>query len=212
MEKLDALAVKKIFGIIKETMNENKEWLFKLDSEVGDGDLGISMSNGFQKVFEGIKDIKEEKIGVIFMKAGFILSEEASSTLGTLIGSSFIDAGEAFMDKTEIGLDDFSRMIGAIYKSIMENGNSKPGEKTILDVIYPVKQSLEKSVHDKLTLEEGLKKAYIEAKKGFESTRDMIPKHGRVSWYGEKAHRKLDPGAGAGMLLIKSFFDFISRH
>lgn len=37
----------------------------------------------------------------------------------------------------------------------------------------------------------------------------MLPKHGRVVWYGEKSIGKKDPGAVAGMLLIKAFYEYL---
>ena len=99
MEKMDARDIKKVFEIIKEIMDENKEWLFELDSAIGDGDLGMSMSNGFQKVYEGIKDLEEEKVGNIFIKAGYILAEEAPSTAGTLIANGLIESGNSVINK-----------------------------------------------------------------------------------------------------------------
>lgn len=211
MEKLDSSDIKEVFKKIKEIMYKNKEWLFELDSAVGDGDLGISMSNGFQKVYEGIKDLEEERVGKIFIKAGYILAEEAPSTMGTIIATSLIEIGGLVADKTEINLNDFSKIMNIFSESIMKTGNCKQGEKTILDSVYPASNALAKAVRNKLTLEDGLKDAYLAAKKGFESTKDMIPKHGRVSWYGEKALGKEDPGSAAGMLFIKAFYEFIHK-
>ena len=211
MEKLNALDIKKVFEKIKETMDKNKEWLFELDSAVGDGDLGMSMSNGFKKVYEGIKDLTEEKVGNIFMKAGYILAEEAPSTAGTLIGTSLMEISNSLIDKIEINLSDFSKIICTFSENIMKTGNCKPGEKTILDSIYPASKALSEAVKNNLTLKDGLRGAYIAAQKGFESTKDMIPRHGRGSWYREKALGKLDPGAAAGMLIIKAFHKFVSN-
>ena len=58
-------------------------------------------------------------------------------------------------------------------------------------------------------LKEGFKKAYEAAKDGVEATKEMLPKHGRIVWYGEKSIGKKDPGAVAGMLLIKAFYEYL---
>jgi len=212
MEKMNARDIKKVFEIIKEIMDENKEWLFKLDSAIGDGDLGMSMSNGFQKVYEGIKDLEEEKVGNIFIKAGYILAEASPSTTGTLIANGLMESGNSVINKIEIDLNDFFKVIKVFTESIMRTGNAKPGEKTIIDSVYPVSYALEEAIKNKLNLKNGLEKAYQAAKKGVESTKDMFPKHGRASWYREKALGKIDPGAAAGMLFIKAFHKFISRN
>ena len=81
MKKLNNKNIKDIFTKIKETMEINKDLLFKLDSVMGDGDLGISMSNGFLKVDEELFNYNEPKVGKIFMKAGMVLAEAAPSTM-----------------------------------------------------------------------------------------------------------------------------------
>jgi len=39
----------------------------------------------------------------------------------------------------------------------------------------------------------------------------MISKYGRAKWYGEKSIGKEDPGAAAGMLFIKAFYDYFKE-
>ena len=40
-------------------MTEKKEYLIELDSKVGDGDLGLTMSEGFKAAYEAIRSSKE---------------------------------------------------------------------------------------------------------------------------------------------------------
>ena len=61
MRKLIDKDIKIIFSIIEKNMQENKELLFQLDSALGDGDLGVSMSNGFSKVAEELNNYNEKK-------------------------------------------------------------------------------------------------------------------------------------------------------
>lgn len=42
-------------------MTDKKEELLNLDSEIGDGDLGITMSEGFSKIYENIPSLNEER-------------------------------------------------------------------------------------------------------------------------------------------------------
>ena len=93
----------------------------------------------------------------------------------------------------------------------MERGKAKPGEKTIIDSLYPAFQALKLASEDGRDLKEGFEKAYRAAKDGVEATKEMLPKHGRVVWYGEKSIGKKDPGAVAGMLLIKAFYEYLEN-
>ena len=212
MNKLNSSDLEGLFAKIKDIMVENKENLFKLDSAIGDGDLGITMSTGFSKVYEIISASEEEDIGDIgrvFIKVGMTLAETVPSTLGTLMATGFMRAGKTVKGKTEVDLSDSVLMASALVEGIMERGKTRPKEKTIIDSLYPAFQALKLASEDGRNLKEGFKKAYEAAKDGVEATKEMLPKHGRAVWYGGKSIGKKDPGAVAGMLLIKAFYEYL---
>ena len=212
MNKLNSSDLEGLFAKIKDVMVENKENLFKLDSAIGDGDLGVTMSSGFSKVYEMISVLEEKDtgdIGRVSIKVGMTLAEAVPSTLGTLMATGFMRAGNAAKGKTEVNLPGSVLMASAFVEGIMERGKTEPKEKTIIDSLYPALQALKLASEDGIDLKEGLKKAYEAAKDGAEATKEMLPKHGRAVWYGEKSIGKKDPGAVAGMLLIKAFYEYL---
>ncbi|MBN2221466.1 MAG: dihydroxyacetone kinase subunit L [Vallitaleaceae bacterium] len=209
MNKLKLSDFKGLFAKIKDIMVENKVNLFKLDSAIGDGDLGITMSTGFSKIYEMISSLEEEDVGKILIKVGMTLADTIPSTLGTLMATGFMRAGKSINGKTEADLSDFVLMASSFLEGIMERGKAKPGEKTIVDSINPALQALKSASEKGMGLKEAFKKAYEAAKVGAEATKEMLPKHGRSVWYGEKSLGKQDPGAVAGMLLIKAFYEYI---
>lgn len=209
MNKLNSSDLEGLFAKVKDVMIENKDWLFELDSAMGDGDLGITMSTGFSKVYEMISALEEEDIGKTFMKVGMTLAETVPSTLGTLIATGFMRAGKTIQGKTEVDLANSVLMASVFVEGIIERGKAKPGEKTIIDSLYPAFQALKLASEEGRDLKEGFKKAYEAAKGGVEDTKEMLPKHGRVVWYREKSIGKKDPGAVAGMLLIKAFYEYL---
>ena len=211
MNKLNSSDLEGLFAKVKDIMVENKENLFKLDSAMGDGDLGITMSTGFSKVYEMISALEEEDIGKTFMKVGMTLAETVPSTLGTLIATGFMRAGKTIQGKTEVDLANSVLMASVFVEGIIERGKAKPGEKTIIDSLYPAFQALKLASEEGRDLKEGFKKAYEAAKGGVEDTKEMLPKHGRVVWYREKSIGKKDPGAVAGMLLIKAFYEYLEN-
>jgi dihydroxyacetone kinase-like protein len=211
MNKLNSSDLEGLFAKVKDVMIENKDWLFELDSAMGDGDLGITMSTGFSKVYEMISALEEEDIGKIFMKVGMTLAETVPSTLGTLMATGFMRAGKTIQGKTEVDLANSVLMASVFVEGIIERGKAKPGEKTIIDSLYPAFQALKLASEEGRNLKEGFKKAYEAAKGGVEDTKEMLPKHGRVVWYREKSIGKKDPGAVAGMLLIKAFYEYLEN-
>ena len=56
---MDRKTVSAILDSISKKMTENREYLIELDSQNGDGDLGISMDTGFQAVAAYMKDAEE---------------------------------------------------------------------------------------------------------------------------------------------------------
>jgi dihydroxyacetone kinase-like protein len=142
MNKLNSSDLEGLFAKVKDIMVENKENLFKLDSAIGDGDLGITMATGFSKVYEMISILEEEDIGRVFMKVGMTLAETVPSTLGTLMATGFMRAGKTIKGKTEVDLSDFVLIMSAFVEGIMERGKAKPAEKTIIDSLYPAFEAL----------------------------------------------------------------------
>lgn len=212
MDKLNSLNIKDIFAKIKDIMAENKNWLFKLDSEIGDGDLGVTMDNGFNEIYKEISTLNEEKVGKIIMQAGVILADTAPSTIGTLVATGFIRAGKIVKDKTEINLSNLVVMMSAFVEGIRRRGGkTELGDKTIIDSLYPAYLALKSASEDNKDLGEAFKNAYQGAKQGVEDTKKMVAKHGRAAWYREKSIGKEDPGAVAGMLIVKAFYEYLKE-
>jgi phosphoenolpyruvate---glycerone phosphotransferase subunit DhaL len=211
MRNIDSEDIKGIFSKINDVMKENQDYLVKLDSIIGDGDLGLTMSNGFTKINEDLVGFDEDNIGKIFIKAGTILSDISQSATGTLIANGLIKGGMAIKDKKKINLSDLTLFFSEFINMIIITGKAGCGEKTLVDSFYPAIRSLENSLSSNQDLKESFKDAYLNAKSGLESTKEMISKHGRARWYGEKSIGLEDPGAAAGMLFIKAFYDYFNE-
>ena len=97
---------------------------------------------------------------------------------------------------------DFAEAVMAGVQKIMDKAGSKPGEKTILDSIYPAAQVL---LDNKgASKEEALSKAAQAAAEGSESTKAMKSVHGRAAYYGEKSIGLLDGGSVVGKLIFEA--------
>lgn len=199
---MDAASVKTGIRKISRIMAENKEYLIKLDQQNGDGDLGVSMSEGFEAAAVFAEGTEETDLGKILMQAGGVFNEAAPSSLGTIISFAFMGMAKSLKGKTEAGLPEFAEAVMAGVQKIMDKAGSKPGEKTILDSIYPAAESL---IADKDTgFKEALEKAAKAAAEGSESTRAMKSVHGRAAYYGEKSIGILDGGSVVGKLIFEA--------
>lgn len=211
MDKLNSNDIKGIFKSIRDVVHLNKTYLIELDGVMGDGDLGITMSFGFNKIVESLDNLNIEDIGMLIMKAGMIMANEAPSTLGTLVATGMIKGGKVLKGKKEIELNDIIEGNNAALNGMMERGKSKRGNKTILDSLFPALDVLEKSKSLGENLNEAFNKAYEAAKLGVENTKYMKSVHGRAAFYGDKSIGNIDGGAVLGSYLYEGANNYLNK-
>lgn len=199
---MNAASVKTGIRKISRIMVENKDYLIKLDQQNGDGDLGVSMSEGFEAAVVFVEGTSETDLGKILMQTGGVFNEAAPSSLGTIISFAFMGMAKSLKGKTEAGLPEFAEAVMAGVQKIMDKAGSKPGEKTILDSIYPAAESLLADRDG--DFKEALRNAAEKAAEGSESTRSMKSVHGRAAYYGEKSIGLLDGGSVVGRLIFEA--------
>ena len=199
---MNAASVKTGIRKISRIMAENKDYLIKLDQQNGDGDLGVSMSEGFEAADVFVEGTSETDLGKILMQTGGVFNEAAPSSLGTIISFAFMGMAKSLKGKTEAGLPEFAEAVMAGVQKIMDKAGSKPGEKTILDSIYPAAESLLADRDG--DFKEALRNAAEKAAEGSESTRSMKSVHGRAAYYGEKSIGLLDGGSVVGRLIFEA--------
>ncbi|NMB28411.1 MAG: dihydroxyacetone kinase subunit L [Tissierellia bacterium] len=206
MEYIYIEDVKGIFKKISEIMNENKDYLISLDGAMGDGDLGITMSEGFGAIVEEMDNFKEEDIGNFIAKMGMTMANAAPSTLGTLLATAMMKGGRAIKGKSKLKLDDMVCFGEIAIDGMKAIGKAEIGDKTILDSLWPGIENLKENEDKDITIVKAYKEAYEAAEEGALNTKHMISKHGRAAYYGEDSIGKQDPGATAGALIFKGIY------
>ena len=208
---MDKLSFDDIKGFLK-TMNrvaaEKKDYLIDLDSKMGDGDLGLTMAAVFSAIDEFAVSFGNDDIGELLMKGGMAMAKAAPSTMGTLMATGFMRGGKAVKGCTELGITELSLFWKAFVEGIMDRGKSKPGEKTIVDVLFPAAVAFEVSAAAGDDIVKAAAAAKKAADEGLELTMDMVAQHGRAAYYQEKSRELQDPGATVGAILIGAFADF----
>jgi dihydroxyacetone kinase-like protein len=209
MDWIDKKDVIGIFNEIRKIFSDQKEELLRLDSAIGDGDLGLTMEAGFIKICGNFSNLESESdMGVFLKKSGFAMAAAAPSTMGTLIATAIMKSGDVVKGKTCINKQDIPAMIKSAISGIEQRGKAQRGEKTILDSLYAAYESCEAAVSKDLPLAEVFRLTYEGAKKGVEDTKAMQSVHGKAAVYREKTIGRQDPGATAGMYIFKGIYDY----
>lgn len=191
-------------------MTENREYLIDLDSVVGDGDLGLTMSDGFKAAYGAVCDSEETDAGKLLYGAGKAMSVAVPSTMGTLMASGLMQAGKVLKGKTKLEDMDIVDVFQGYFDGVMNRGKAKVGDKTFLDGLAPAIEAMREALTDAKSLKEAASKAAKAAESGFENTTTMIAVHGRAATRGEASRSLKDPGAAVAMLLMKAFEKSVS--
>jgi len=207
MDRVDIIG---LLEALKDVMGENRDYLIALDSVVGDGDLGLTMSNGFKAAYQAVAETEEQDIGKILYGAGKAMGSAVPSTMGTLMASGLMNAGKVLKGKTQINLSGLHSLFYAYMEGVMNRGKAKIGEKTFLDGLFPAVESIGESAAKGETFKEAAQAALKAAEKGFNDTATMIAVHGRAAMRGEASRNLEDPGAAVAKLMMQALLQSIN--
>lgn len=199
----------KIIKYLCKIIDKNKDELSNLDSVIGDGDHGITISRGFKSVENKLKEEKIESISELFTTTGLTLVSSMGGASGPLFGTFFKVMGEMAGEEKQINLKIIFNMFYAAFRKLCEISSAKPGDKTMIDSIEPGINSLRESLNNNLNIKEALYKMSIAAKNGAESTKKMVAKKGRARYHGDNSIGYQDAGATSMYLIIDSFYKAI---
>jgi len=194
-ESLSADQLRAAFRLIAASMKEKSELLRELDAACGDGDLGITVSKGFTAIEHRLDALANEPPSRLIQSIGMTFNNAAASTFGVFFATAFMHAGKSIDKKGTVTLGDISSMLGAAADGIATRGRAKVGDRTILDALVPAQQAAEDAADREADWPEALAAIAAGAQEGAESTRDLLPKHGRARWLGEQVKGIQDPGA-----------------
>jgi len=191
----EKISFSQVIGVIKaavKKLDEKKRYLDRLDSPIGDGDHGRTVSNAFQKIVPLLEEGEANNdIGRLLRSIGRNLALSAGAAAGPLYGTAFMEAGKVVEGKADVGLEELTKMLEAAKGGVKKRGKAEVGEKTMLDTIHPALESLKESLSK------------------MESTRDLISQKGRSSRLGERTRGHIDPGAASSYLIIEAAVDFL---
>src|SRR6202035_4319414 len=119
--------------------------LTALDQAIGDGDHGTNMRRGFQAVLPKLDTMGAQPLDEAVKMIGKTLVMTVGGASGPLYGSFFLAAGEALSHDKHLP-DDLADVFGSAVNAVSARGRSHVGEKTMLDVLVPVLETLKTAV------------------------------------------------------------------
>ena len=171
--------------------------LTALDQAIGDGDHGANMKRGFEAVLGKLDAIGAQPLDEALKTLGKTLVMTVGGAAGPLYGSFFMAAGDALSRSKRLP-EDLAEVFGSGVTAVCARGRSQPGEKTMLDVLFPVLEVL-KAEAGRPDLIERVRAAASEATA---RTVPMQATKGRASFLGARSIGHVDPGARSSCVLL----------
>jgi dihydroxyacetone kinase-like protein len=212
--RLDVHDIYNIMLHAYDYIKQNKDYLTDLDAAIGDADHGINMERGFNFVTIQLKNINIENtdIGTILMSTANAMLATVGGAAGPLYGMFFMNMATVAFGKREIDLKTLVAMLEQGLKGIQDiGGGTQPGEKTMVDTLYPFIEELKQQLTNNNDIYAALDKALKAAEKGMLATINMMAKKGRASYLGERSVGHQDPGATSMYLILKAFYDIVKN-
>lgn len=203
MKSININQLKNMMLLACENIINSEKELTEIDSVIGDGDHGVSMKIAFTNVKELLETNAFTSCSDLLKKSGIEIIKSAGGTSGLFFGLLFVDGEEEILGKEELTSYDFYRFFDKGVKKIVELGNGKPGDKTMLDPLFRVVASLEET--KECDIEETLNKAKDAAYIGVEDTKAMISNSGRSKGFGDLTKNYPDPGAVSIFKIFSAF-------
>ncbi len=194
---LDEAAMRRLISAAAEEVIAHAEELTALDQAIGDGDHGINMKRGSEAVLGKLDSIASLPPGEAVKSVGKTLVMTVGGASGPLYGSFFMALGDAITAGKRLP-DDLADAFASGVEAVGKRGRSRPGEKTMLDVLAPVLETL-RAEAGRPDLPSRLCRVASEAA---EKTAPMLATKGRASYLGERSIGHVDPGARSSCVIV----------
>ncbi|MDD3795664.1 MAG: dihydroxyacetone kinase subunit L [Lachnospiraceae bacterium] len=213
MEKVTMEQLPELFEAIALQFKENADELCKMDSKMGDGDLGLTMKKGFGGLPEIIRTMEESDFSKKIRKAGMEMTDLVPSTMGMLMGTGISYGGKALTGKTELDAEGLVLYLEGFAAGIVKRGKCSRGDRTVLDCIGQAGDDARAALNknQSASLAEVCQAALDGAKKGMEATKSMVPKYGKAAVHANVSQGIADQGATAGLVMIQGMADYILK-
>ncbi|OUR73432.1 dihydroxyacetone kinase subunit L [Methylophaga sp. 41_12_T18] len=192
---------------IQQTIKNHEAEITELDKAIGDGDHVINLQRGLAALAAINEELSKLSWPMALQKVGMTLMSTMGGASGSLFGTLFVKMAKA--SSAEMNLATFSDAFSAGVESVQQRGKAELGEKTMLDTLIPVANSLQLSANSKLSMTEALQAVKQVAIAGMESTKELQATKGRASFLGERAIGHIDPGARTSQLMICAIADLL---
>jgi phosphoenolpyruvate---glycerone phosphotransferase subunit DhaL len=193
---IDSAALARAVARIAASVQNRAEELNAADGALGDGDLGITVSRGFQ---EAAAAASPADVGLAMLEYAKAFQRVSSSSYGTLVATAFMAAAKALKGREKFEAKEIPDLLDAALAAMISRGKASLGDKTVLDSLAAIIEATRNASADTM-----IAVAKAAAADTVETFRDKPNKIGRARMFGDQSIGLSDPGQLALQRILES--------
>ncbi len=182
-----------------DTLLAHVDELTALDQAIGDGDHGLNMKRGALAIQGKLDALSGMTLNEALKTMGMTCMSTIGGSSGPVFGTLLVTLAKELPPAP--GPADLANALDASIKALTRLGKAEVGQKTLLDVLDPVRRVLADGGGD---LPARVRQCAFDSAA---ATAQMDAARGRASFLGERALGHVDPGSRSMALLIGALCD-----
>ncbi len=178
--------------------------LTALDQAIGDGDHGLNMRRGALAIQSKYDELAAQSLNDALKTMGMTCMSTIGGSSGPVFGTLLVTLGKELPAEPQAA--DLARALDASIKALTRLGKAEVGQKTLLDVLEPVRMLLTTSSEQGAALVARVRQCAFDSA---EATAQMDATRGRSSFLGDRALGHVDPGSRSMALIIGAICDVL---
>ncbi|MEL4356864.1 MULTISPECIES: dihydroxyacetone kinase subunit DhaL [unclassified Luteococcus] len=199
-QALAAVVTEALDGIAALLAGKETE-LGDLDAVAGDGDHGIGMHKGSAAAAATARELLAQQAGAqtLLAGAGQAWSDAAGGTSGALWGALLTAVGGVLGDQNGADESAVGAALAAGLDAVVRLGGASVGDKTMVDALAPAVDAHRAAADPAQARADAVQAA----RRGAESTKDLVARLGRARPLGERSLGTPDPGATSLVMVLE---------
>ena len=182
-----------------QTLIDHVDELTALDQAIGDGDHGLNMRRGALAIQARLAEFDDQSLNDTLKALGMTCMSTIGGSSGPVFGTLLVTLGKELPAQPHAA--DLANALAAGIAALTRLGKAEVGQKTLLDVLDPVRQTLAQGGDGMVAR---VRQCAFDAA---DATAQMDAIRGRASFLGERALGHVDPGSRSMALIIGAVCD-----
>ena len=182
-----------------QTLIDHVDELTALDQAIGDGDHGLNMRRGALAIQARLAEFDDQSLNDTLKALGMTCMSTIGGSSGPVFGTLLVTLGKELPAQPHAA--DLASALAAGIAALTRLGKAEVGQKTLLDVLDPVRQTLAQGGDGMVAR---VRQCAFDAA---DATAQMDAIRGRASFLGERALGHVDPGSRSMALIIGAVCD-----